>query len=144
MANTRQPTELHLQNKEAEAAIIGAIIIDGQVDGEAFVAVRALLNPGDFFNETLRRIYFALCELKQGIDEITVINRLKESGKFQDGDDAAVYWCIQNTPTPYHCEYHARIVKDLSHRRRAITDAQYALKHAMTGRLEEIKGGVIL
>src|SRR5580658_10259401 len=67
------------QNVEAEASLLGAILIDG----DALVKIADTVRADDFFDPRHQRIYEAamyLYEKRTSIDVLTLADRLKNNG----------------------------------------------------------------
>ena len=108
------------QNAEAEASLLGALLIDS----EAIVKVADSLKPGDFFDKRHERIYEAITQLydnHEAIDVLTLADRLKNGG-YLDGVGGASYLTeLTNfVPTAAHVEQYADIVAQKALRRRLI------------------------
>ena len=112
------------QNPEAEASLLGAILIDA----DAIVRVADALTALDFYEEKHRRIYEAIIKLYEKhrpIDALTLSNQLKEDGFIEVVGGAAYITEIANyVPTAAHAEHYADIIKQKSMRRRLIKAAQ--------------------
>lgn len=112
------------QNTEAEASILGAILIDA----DAIVRVADALSPLDFYEEKHRRIYEAIVKLYEKhrpIDSLTLSNQLKEDGFLEVVGGATYITELANyVPTAAHAEHYADIIKQKSMRRRLIKAAQ--------------------
>lgn len=112
------------QNTEAEASIIGAIL----VDSDAIVRVADALSPGDFYEERHRRIYEAiekLYEKHRPIDTLTLSNQLKDDGFLEVvGGSTYLAELANYVPTAAHAEHYADIIRQKSMRRRLIKAAQ--------------------
>lgn len=112
------------QNAEAEASLLGALL----VDADTIVRVADALSALDFYEEKHRRIYEAIIKLYEKhrpIDALTLSNQLKEDG-FLDIVGGATYLTelANYVPTAAHAEHYAEIIKQKSMRRRLIKAAQ--------------------
>jgi replicative DNA helicase len=112
------------QNAEAEASLLGALLIDS----EAIVKVADNLSAGDFFDKRHERIYEAITQLyeaHEAIDVLTLADRLKNGG-YLDGVGGASYLTeLTNfVPTAAHVEQYAEIVAQKALRRRLIAASQ--------------------
>lgn len=112
------------QNTEAEASLLGAILIDA----DAIVRVADALTPQDFYEEKHRRIYEAIVKLYEKhrpIDALTLSNQLKDDGFIEAVGGATYITELANyVPTAAHAEHYADIIKQKSMRRRLIKAAQ--------------------
>lgn len=111
------------QNTEAEASLLGAILIDA----DAIVKIADTINAADFFEMRHQRIYEAmltLYEKRSAIDTLTLANQLKDSGYLDMVGGAAYLTELTNfVPTASHAEQYADIVAQKAMRRRLITTA---------------------
>ena len=108
------------QNTEAEASLLGAILIDA----DAIVKIADSINAGDFFDARHQHIYeaiVALYEKRQAIDVLTLSDQLKNVG-FLDmvGGPSYLTELTNFVPTAAHVEQYADIVAQKSMRRRLI------------------------
>jgi replicative DNA helicase len=112
------------QNLEAEASLLGAIL----VDSDAIVRVADSLSVEDFYDERHRRIYEAVTKLYEKhrpIDALTLSNQLKDNGLLEVVGGAAYLTEIANyVPTAAHVEHYAEIVSQKAMRRRLIKASQ--------------------
>jgi len=107
-------------NTEAEKSILGAILLDDEV----LLNVADIVTEKDFYNPNYATIFSAMLSLfeKQSpIDVLTLANQLKAQKKLKDvGGEAIITEIVADTPTSAHAEQYAKIVKELSGRRRMI------------------------
>lgn len=112
------------QNAEAEASLLGALLIDS----DAIVKVADHLSPPDFFDKRHERIYEAivyLYEHHEAIDVLTLADRLRSSGQLDSIGGAAYLTELTNfVPTAAHVEQYADIVAQKALRRRLIAASQ--------------------
>lgn len=119
------------QNAEAEASLLGALLIDTQ----AIVKIADNVSAADFFDKRHERIYEAIVTLyenHEAIDVLTLADRLKNNGYLDSVGGAAYLTELTNfVPTAAHVEQYADIVAQKAMRRRliaaskAITDLSY-------------------
>jgi len=107
-------------NIDAEEAVIGSILIDGEC------IVQIHLIPDDFFSSALRTIYHTMLEMRGAgiaINEITVAEALNSRQRLdvgkgtrleEVGGAAYLSHLISITPTSLEIEHYADIVKRLS------------------------------
>jgi replicative DNA helicase len=112
------------QNVEAEASLLGAILIDA----DAIVKIADGIGPDDFYDARHKHIYDAvvtLYEKRQAIDVLTLSNQLKDMG-FLDmvGGPAYLTELTNFVPTAAHAEQYAEIVAQKAIRRRLIKAGQ--------------------
>jgi replicative DNA helicase len=109
------------QNSEAEASLLGALLIDS----DAIVKIADSVQTRDFFETRHQRIYEAIMQLYEGheaIDVLTLTDRLKNNG-YLDGVGGPAYLTeLTNfVPTAAHVEQYADIVAQKALRRRLIS-----------------------
>lgn len=111
-------------NIEAEASLLGAILIDS----DAIVKIADQINATDFYDQKHQRIYQAMVSLYEKhspVDVLTLADQLKNSG-FLDmvGGGAYLSELTNFVPTAAHVEQYAEIVKQKAVRRRLINASQ--------------------
>jgi len=116
----RQADTTPPQNTDAEASLLGAILIDT----DAIVKIADAITPEDFYDPRHARIYealIALYEKRSAIDVLTLADQLKGTG-FLDmvGGPAYLTELTNYVPTAAHVEQYADIVAQKSLRRRLI------------------------
>ncbi len=108
------------QNAEAEASLLGALLIDS----DAIVKIADNVNTFDFFDKRHERIYEAiiyLYEHHEAIDVLTLADRLRSSGHLESiGGPAYLTELTNFVPTAAHVEQYADIVAQKALRRRLI------------------------
>jgi replicative DNA helicase len=112
------------QNVEAEASLLGAILIDA----DAIVKIADAISAEDFYDARHKHIYDAvvsLYEKRQAIDVLTLSNQLKGMG-FLDmvGGPSYLTELTNFVPTAAHAEQYAEIVAQKAVRRRLIKASQ--------------------
>ncbi len=118
---TRQPQP---QNTEAEASLLGSILIDS----DAIVKIADSISAIDFFDKKHERIYEAMNQLyerHEAIDVLTLADTLKNNGQLDLIGGASYLTELTNfVPTAAHVEQYADIVAQKSMRRRLISASQ--------------------
>lgn len=113
------------QNKEAERAVLGALLLDE----EAVVRVMDFLKPRHFYNPRHAMIYENICELfekRKSIDVLTLTNLLKKKEQLKKvGGVTYLSDLVNSVPTASHIEEYAHIVKEKSVRRGLISVSGY-------------------
>jgi len=108
------------QNAEAEASLLGSLLIDS----DAIVKVADALSSIDFFEKRHERIYEAIMHLyehREAIDILTLADRLKNNGYLDSiGGPAYLTELTNFVPTASHVEQYANIVAQKAMRRRLI------------------------
>jgi replicative DNA helicase len=112
------------QNLEAEASLLGAILIDS----DALVKIADAIVPTDFFDMRHQRIYEAvqqLYERRSPIDVLTLADQLKANNYLDHVGGPGYLTELTNfVPTAAHVEQYAEIVAQKSMRRRLIQASQ--------------------
>ena len=97
-------------NIEAEEALIGSLILDG----ECIARIAPLLHPDDFYRERNQLCYdaaMALSHRNQAIDQTTLAAELARTEKLElTGGMAYLSHLVSITPTSVHAEDYAEIV----------------------------------
>ena len=108
------------QNVEAEAGVLGSLLIDP----EAIIQVSEFLRPDDFYRDSHRAIYEAVMELYEAgnpADMITLTDELARRGKLDEIGGASFVSSLANqVPTSANVEYYAHIVERTAILRRLI------------------------
>lgn len=112
------------QNVEAEASLLGAILIDS----DAIVKIADTISSNDFYDPRHKHIYEAislLYERREAIDVLTLADQLKNSGVLDVIGGASYLTELTNfVPTAAHVEQYADIVAQKALRRRLIQASQ--------------------
>jgi replicative DNA helicase len=112
------------QNTDAEASLLGAILIDT----DAIVKIADAINTQDFYDQRHARIYEALLTLyerRSSIDVLTLADQLKGTGFLEMvGGPAYLTELTNYVPTAAHVEQYADIVAQKALRRRLIAASQ--------------------
>ncbi len=115
--NTSLKDRVPPHNSEAEAATLGAMLLDQ----EAVSTVLRHLRPGDFYSGRNQLIYTGILDLfNQGreLDLITLTDDLRSKGTLESGGGPAYISTLTSVvPTSANVEYYAKIVKAESIRR---------------------------
>ena len=106
---------------EAEQAVIGAIILDG----ERLAEVSEIIKADDFYVEKHREIYTVLQSMyleSKSIDIVTLLNNLVSTGSY-DEDNAKTYvkQLCEMVPAVSNIGDYAKIVRDKALLRRLIS-----------------------
>ena len=124
MANITQTLKQPPQNVDAEASLLGSILIDS----DAIVKIADTIRSTDFFDKKHEIIYEAMVSLYEHhspIDVLTLANHLKSNGQLDSVGGAAYLTELTNfVPTAAHAEQYADIVAQKSLRRRLISVSQ--------------------
>jgi replicative DNA helicase len=108
------------QNSEAEASLLGALLIDG----DAIVKIADNISAVDFFEPRHQRIYEAISQLyenHEAIDVLTLTDRLRSNGHLDGAGGPSYLTELTNfVPTAAHVEQYADIVAQKALRRRLI------------------------
>ena len=107
-------------NIEAEEALIGSLILDG----ECIARIAPLLHPDDFYRERNQLCYdaaMALSHRNQAIDQTTLAAELARTEKLElTGGMAYLSHLVSITPTSVHAEDYAEIVSRTATMRKLI------------------------
>jgi replicative DNA helicase len=128
------------QNAEAEASLLGALLIDSNAIVKVADAVKAI----DFFEKRHELIYAAMIQLyeqRQALDVLTLTDRLRTGGQLEASGGPGYLTELTNfVPTASHVEQYADIVAQKSLRRRLIKAAQEIkdLSHDESRQLQEL------
>lgn len=112
------------QNTEAEASLLGAVLIDP----DAIVKIADAIDKNDFYEDRHKRIYEAVTQLYEKhspIDVLTLADQLRSTG-FLDmvGGPSYLTELTNFVPTAAHVEQYAEIVAQKALRRRLIKASQ--------------------
>jgi replicative DNA helicase len=120
----RQKKQEIPQNLEAEASLLGAVLIDR----DAIVKIADTVTHEDFFDQRHKHIYEALARLyerREPIDVLTLADQLKNTGVLEIIGGASYLTELTNfVPTASHVEQYAEIVAQKALRRRLIGASQ--------------------
>ena len=107
-------------NIEAEEALIGSLLIDG----ECIARIAPMLQPGDFYRERNQLCYDAALSLSnrnQAVDQLTLAGELARTEKLEvAGGMAYLSHLVAITPTSVHAEDYAEIVSRTAAMRKLI------------------------
>ena len=122
--NNNPPTNIPPQNTEAEASILGSVLIDS----DAIVKIADIIRPEDFYDERHARIYEAILQLYERhspIDVLTLSDQLRSTGMLDMVGGASYLTELTNfVPTATHADRYAEIIAQKSMRRRLIKASQ--------------------
>ncbi len=112
------------QNTDAEASLLGAILIDT----DALVKIADKVSADDFYDQKHAYIYEAIIDLYEHhspVDVLTLADKLKSGNKLDSIGGSSYLAELSNfVPTSSHVEQYAEIVAQKSMRRRLIKAAQ--------------------
>ena len=104
---SRQPP----QSLEAEQAVLGSILIDSRCVAD----IVGVVSPEDFYLKQNREIFetiYTMFNFSQTIDPVTVLNKMKELGVYQDNSRDYVLQLMEITPTAANAVRYANIVRE--------------------------------
>jgi replicative DNA helicase len=108
-------------NIDLEKSILGALMIDE----EAIYKVADMLFPENFYEKKHKLIFDAVTSLygqQKAIDLLTISAELKKKNNLKDaGGNIYLTELVESVPTSAHVEEYAKLVKDLSVRRKMIS-----------------------
>jgi replicative DNA helicase len=131
------------QNQEAEAGLLGSIL----VDQDAMIKIADIVTADDFYVDRHSVIFTAMLDLyeaRQPIDLLTLANKLEEAGELQRlGGSSYLTELVNAVPTAAHVTHYAGIVAHKATLRRLIkasqkiTDLGYDETAALDGLLDQ-------
>ncbi|HEY4321266.1 MAG TPA: replicative DNA helicase [Gemmatimonadales bacterium] len=121
-------------SQEAEQAVLGAMIIDG----DAALRASELLDDTMFYREGHRRLFRALralVEQRMVIDYVTLRDELLRRGDLEaSGGVAYLDELVNSVPTAANLEFHARILRDKAIQRHLIEAATQIITATYDGK----------
>jgi len=109
---TELPDKLPPQNVDTEKSLLGCLMIDKN----AIIKVADIIWPEDFYKQTHQEIYRicqGLFEKGEPIDILSVANRLKETGKFEEiGGNGYLTDLINSVATAANILHYAKIIQN--------------------------------
>lgn len=99
------------QSLEAEQSVLGSILIDSR----CLTDVIGILRPEDFYLQQNRDIYetiYTMFNFSQTIDPVTVLDKMRELGVYQDNSRDYILQLMEITPTAANAVRYANIVRD--------------------------------
>ena len=99
------------QSLEAEQAVLGSILIDSR----CITDVVGLVKPEDFYLQQNREIFetiYTMFNYSQTIDPVTVLDKMKELGHYQDNSRDYILQLMEITPTAANVVRYANIVRE--------------------------------
>jgi replicative DNA helicase len=116
-------TKLPPQNIEAEASVLGALLLDQ----EAIIKVIDILKPDDFYKEAHKIIYISMFELfeeRNPCDVVTLTNKLDGKNELDRiGGASYLTKLVNNVPTTANVVHYAQIIQHKSTLRKLISAA---------------------
>ncbi len=110
-------------NREAEEALIGAVLINQEV----YLDIAQFLSVDDFFivrNQWIWEAFHHLTETRQPIDLVTVTEALANRGQLDEiGGQAYLMSLVNQAPNAFHAESYGRIIEQNAVRRRMLEAA---------------------
>ena len=117
----QQETKLPPFNTDAEEALIGSLVIDGDVMRQVY----RYLKPSDFYHDNNRAYYQACCNLyerREAINQVTIASEMKRQGTLdKSGGTAKLYHFEAVCPTSCDAEYYADLIKRSSVSRQIVS-----------------------
>ena len=99
------------QSLEAEQAVLGSILIDSR----CITDVVGVVAPEDFYLKQNREIFetiYTMFNFSQTIDPVTVLDKMKELGVYQDNSRDYILQLMEITPTAANVTRYANIVRE--------------------------------
>ncbi|WP_127582197.1 replicative DNA helicase [Paenibacillus koleovorans] len=124
------------QNLEAEQAVLGAILLDG----EALITALERVTSDDFYRTAHQHIFAAMQDLAQDdepVDLITLTAKLQDKQQLEDIGGVSYLSQLANAvPTAANVDYYAAIVEEKSMLRRLIRTATQIVSNGYAGEEE--------
>jgi len=121
------------QNIEAEQAVLGAILLDG----EALAVTQERIRAEDFYRTAHQRIFQAMEELSEEnepIDLVTLTAKLQNKQLLEEVGGVSYLTELANAvPTAANVDYYAAIIEEKSMLRRLIREATEIVSHGYAG-----------
>jgi len=121
------------RSMEAEQSVLGSIM----VDNEAINSVVEVISAEDFYSKENRVVFeaiMALSEEREPIDVVTLRRRLESMQQLDSiGGIDYISRLIDIVPTSANAQFYARIVKEMSLRRKLIHEAGQIIDEAFQG-----------
>lgn len=127
---------------EAEAGVIGSMLINPRCIGEVLTRLR----PDDFsaLNAPIVAAISALFAGRKPLDAVTVLDQMRAAGTYQDTTRQQVFQLVEVTPTAANVEAYVSIVEEQARLRRVRDRARALLSVRTLGEvprlLEELAG----
>jgi replicative DNA helicase len=119
---------------DSEQAVLGAVLLDN----EALMPVLELLRGEDFYKKAHQLLFeamFALSDRHEPIDVVTLSAQLRSSEQIDAvGGIEYISYLVDAVPTAANTLYYARIIKEMSLRRKLIHQAGEIAEEAMNTR----------
>ena len=99
------------QSLEAEQAVLGSILIDSR----CITDVVGVVKPEDFYLKQNREIFetiYTMFNFSQTIDPVTVLDKMKELGYYQEKTRDYILQLMEITPTAANAARYASIVRE--------------------------------
>ena len=99
------------QSLEAEQAVLGSILIDSR----CITDVVGIVTPDDFYLKQNREIFetiYTMFNFSQTIAPVTVLDKMKELGVYQDNSRDYILQLMEITPTAANVVRYANIVRE--------------------------------
>jgi len=129
-SNSLNPNRMPPQSIEAEESVLGGILLDNS----AIDAALEKVNSEDFYRTDHRCIFEAmasLAEKNEPLDVITVSQVLRSKGNLEkSGGVEALARLAAVVPSSANISYYARVVKEMSLRRKVIHEASEIIREA--------------
>ena len=123
------------QSLEAEQAVLGSILIDSRCVAD----IVGIVSPEDFYLKQHREIFetiYTMFNFSQTIDPVTVLNKMKELGYYQDNSRDYILQLMEITPTAANAVRYANIVRDKA-MLRGLAKAADEINAPLTVKIEE-------
>lgn len=132
-------TRVPPHNEDAEASVLGAILIDK----DSINIVTEFLKPSDFYNDSNKSVYESMVELadeRKPIDILTLTAALKKKKIYSKIGSTYLSDIVNAVPTAANIEHYAGIIKEASIKRSLIHAGSFITELGFSE--EEIKSVV--
>ncbi len=126
----QNPTKPLPYSQEAEIGVVGSVMLDpSRLDD-----VTGIVSAGDFYIDANQRLYRHMLTMRDGglgIDNVTLLNHLNDSGDIEKiGGAEYLAKIAHSVPTPSHAVHYATIVAEQARRRVVMLAAAKMLEAA--------------
>jgi len=123
MSSQENVEKIPPQNIDAEMAVLGSMLIDQDVIGDAIET----LDEASFYKDSHRKIFAAMVKLfdeNKGVDMVTLIEELKKAGSLDSlGGPSFITSLASSVPTSANFTHYANIIKEKKLLRKLISAA---------------------
>jgi len=130
---TALPEKLPPQSIEAEACLLGSLMLDGN-NAAMWAEISATVRRDHFYRDDHATIFDQLLDIRRRgvpIDAVSIVDGLKQTGKLDEVGGVVYLGTLMNsTPSAAHATHYAKIVREKAVGRSVIRIATDALRDA--------------